>query len=212
MSDEKERKVCACAASQMPAKEIRPQHGIKKEWERRGEVKKHRMNLSLQYTEEMKQSILCSWAEPVDDDEPLQNFPAGHSTAALFIPVPKPSPLQPIILWQPAYSPLSYTRLGRKENTGDDLTVLWFKGTVQIEMKICHWLLSLKEKKGSWKVKCCFHRLMFNFSHKLNAQSFIKHLGCDRAHLVLVHSPKEIIWYDNDVNCESAEPAWTMLR
>lgn len=66
--------------------------------------KKHRMNLSLQYTEEMKQSILCSWAEPVDDDEPLENVPAGHSTAALFIPVPKPDWPQPIILWQHAWT------------------------------------------------------------------------------------------------------------
>lgn len=97
------------------------------------------MNLSLQYTEEMKQSILCSWAEPVDDDEPLQNFPAGHSTAALFIPVPKPSQLQPIILWQPssmllaAHSRLSlYSDIqGWRETTGDDLTIeSIFKGTV----------------------------------------------------------------------------------
>lgn len=93
--------------------------GSKRVREKAGKVKKHRMNLSLQYTEEMKQSILCSWTEPVDDDEPLQNFPAGHSTAALFIPVPKPSRLQPIILWQPAstlltaHSRLRYTRLER---------------------------------------------------------------------------------------------------
>lgn len=30
MSDEKEGKVCACTGSLMPAREIRPQHGIKK--------------------------------------------------------------------------------------------------------------------------------------------------------------------------------------
>lgn len=30
VSDEKEGKVCACTGSQMPAREIRPQHGIKK--------------------------------------------------------------------------------------------------------------------------------------------------------------------------------------
>lgn len=92
--------------------------GSKRVREKRGKVKKHRMNLSLQYTEEMKQSILCSWAEPVDDDEPLQNFPAGHSTAALFIPVPKPSRLQPIILWQPASMLL----------TAHSCLALWYTG------------------------------------------------------------------------------------
>lgn len=30
MSDEKEGKMCACTGSQMSAREIRPQHGIKK--------------------------------------------------------------------------------------------------------------------------------------------------------------------------------------
>lgn len=113
--------------------------GSKRVREKGGKVKSHRMNLSLQYTEEMKQSILCSWAEPVDDDEPLQNFPAGHSTAALFIPVPKPSQLQPIILWQPssmllaAHSRLSlYSDIqGWRETTGDDLAIEnIFKGTV----------------------------------------------------------------------------------
>ncbi len=34
--------------------------GSKRVREKIGKVKKHRMNLSLQYTEEMKQSILCS--------------------------------------------------------------------------------------------------------------------------------------------------------
>lgn len=83
------------------------------------------MNLSLQYTEEMKQSILCSWAEPVDDDEPLENFPAGHSTAALLIPVPKLDRPQPIILWQHAWTfaagysltPRKYTRLDLERKT-----------------------------------------------------------------------------------------------
>ncbi len=34
--------------------------GSKRVREKIGKVKKYRMNLSLQYTEEMKQSILCS--------------------------------------------------------------------------------------------------------------------------------------------------------
>lgn len=108
------KKVCACTGSEKPAREIRPQHEIKKSEEKMSMVKKHRMNLSLQYTEEMKQSILCSWAEPVDDDEPLENFPAGRSTAALFIPVPKPDRPQPIILWQHAWTFTAAYRIHRK--------------------------------------------------------------------------------------------------
>lgn len=128
--------------------------GSKRVREKGGKVKKHRMNLSLQYTEEMKQSILCSWAEPVDDDEPLQNFPAGHSTAALFIPVPKPSRLQPIILWQPASTLLTaHSRLSLhshiqswREATGDGLAMCFFKGAAQPEMKIRHRLITLNKK------------------------------------------------------------------
>jgi len=61
VSDEKEGKVCVRAQVLRCLREKSVHSmGSKRVREKAGKVKKHRMNLSLQYTEEMKQSILCS--------------------------------------------------------------------------------------------------------------------------------------------------------